>query len=96
MKRIVLLLIGISVFYFVPATSAQVGDVETTNNETHSGTHLNPANTNSGTTNTNPNIINTNPDTTINTNTSNQDGLGSAGNTTGIGTDHSGGNGPSN
>ncbi|WP_155823582.1 hypothetical protein [Legionella shakespearei] len=37
-----------------------------------------------------------NPDKTLNYNTSNSDGIGNAGNTTGIGADHTNGNGPSN
>lgn len=37
-----------------------------------------------------------NPDKSLDYTTSNSDGIGSAGNTTGIGADHSNGNGPSN
>lgn len=95
------MLIGISLISSVYATD----NINTKN--VNPGMDVNPStNPNPGTctnpsTSTNPGIstnpdANTNPDPTATPRTNNNDGLGNAGNTTGIGTDHGGGNGPAN
>lgn len=95
MKKI-FLLAGLSLVYSVCAFSTSVGGTGVTNPSMNPGTGTNPnSGTNPSGTNTTPNTSPT-PGTNPNPDMYNKDGIGNGGNTNGIGTDHGGGNGPTN
>lgn len=84
MKNIFFLSVGLCLLYSVNAFSSDLPTGEVSNeNGTNPGVVINPGTV-------------TNSDKVIHDSTSSEDGMGNAGNTKGIGTDHGGGNGPTN